>query len=349
MTMHQPNRKSGRKTLLVLVAIAAVPILVVALVVPGLWHRVFGGSSPDYSGLGTGQVVAHVVDGATAGEIGQELQTKGVVRSAGAFRKAASADPRSRTIQPGYYRLRLQMKASAALSLMLNPASRLRSKVTIPEGTSLERTLRLIAANATGVPLASLQEAVKNPAAIGVPTYAKGHVEGFLFPATYDIEPNTSAVEVLTMMTARFEQSAASTGLIAGAAALKLTPLEVVTLASMIEHESAAAGDRGKVAQVFLNRFHRGQTLGSEATIRYALGYPDRVLTRTDIKIDSPYNTYKYPGFPPGPIGNPGDAALDAALHPTAGPWLYFFTRNDGSTVFSTTAAEFEASQRGNS
>ena len=348
MGSPKPIRRSGGRTTAVLVVLFAVIVGVGAVVLPSAWGKVFGSSNPDFSGAGSGQVIAHVVIGASAGDIGDELRIKGVVKSAGAFRKAASKNPKSRTIQPGYYRMRLQMKASLALDLMLNPISRLRSRVTIPEGTSLARTLRLIAANTTGVPLADLETAAKNTAAIGLPDYAKGHVEGFLFPATYEIEPNTSAVEVLSMMTQRFGLSATTLGLVDGARANGLTPLQVVTLASIIERESAGGDDRGKVAQVFINRFRRGMTFGSEATVRYALGYPTRELTATDLKVNSPYNTYRYAGFPPGPIGNPGDAALKAAINPTPGPWLYFFTRADRTTVFSTTAAQFEASQRGN-
>lgn len=340
-----PNRHRG---IALLTALVLIVVVVAGFGAIEIKKKFFGTGYADYSGPGTGSVIAHVDDGASASEIGDELALVGVVKSAGAFRKAAAKDPASIGIQPGYYKLRSDMKASLALALILTPSSRLRSKVTIPEGTSLARTLGLIAENATGVSLASLQAASKSPAALGLPSYADNHVEGFLFPATYDIEPSTSAVQVLTMMTQRFTQSDVVAGLVAGAKAEDLTPLQVVTLASIIEHESGSAADRGKVARVFLNRYRDGMTLGSEATVRYALGYPDRTLTQSDIEIDSPYNTYKYTGFPPGPIGNPGDAALQAAIDPTPGTWLYFFTRNDGTTVFSNTSAEFEASQQGN-
>lgn len=342
-----PPRKGGRGTALLVVILVLLAAGVGAVVIKSATHF-FDGTPADFTGAGTGEVIAHVIPGATASDIGDELQAKGVVRSAAAFRAAARKDSRSLSLQPGYYRLRAQMKATLALALLLDPSSRLRSKVTIPEGASLQRTLALIAANTSGVSLSSLKAAAANPNALGLPTYAAGHVEGFLFPATYDIEPNTSAVEVLTLMTQRFAESASANQLEAGAKALGLTPLQVITMASIIERESAGPTDRGKVARVFLNRYHRGMSFGSEATVRYALGYPDRELTQSDIRIDSPYNTYRFAGFPPGPIGNPGDLAIQAALHPTEGTWLYFFTRSDGTTVFSHTSAEFDASQRGN-
>lgn len=348
MSTEYGERRNGRRGLALLLVVVLVICVVVALFVAKAADKLFGSDPADYDGAGTGEVIAHVLTGASAGDIGDELKTKGVVESREAFTDAARKDSRSRGIQPGYYKLKSQMKASLALALILDPSSRLRSRVTIPEGTSLDRTLKLIAANTSGITLASLQAAVANPGALGLPSYASGKVEGFLFPATYDVEPNTSAVEVLTMMTARFQQSAAANKLEDGAKALGVTPLQVITMASIIEKESAGPTDRGKVARVFYNRYKQGMSFGSEATIRYALGYPERELTQTDIRVDSPYNTYRVVGFPPGPIGNPGDLAIQAALNPTPGTWLYFFTRKDGTTVFSDTHAQFEASQRGN-
>lgn len=305
----------------------------------------FGGPPPDYDGPGTGEAKVQVVRGATATAIGQALERAGVVKSAAAFRDAAREDERSLRIQPGWYRLRLQMKASLALDLLLDPKSRLRSRVTIPEGTTVDRTLRLIAKGVSDVSLASLREAVKNPAALGLPAYAEGNVEGFLFPATYDFEPGTSAVEILTTLVREWEVRAERLGLAERAKALGITPYEALIIASLVEGETGNASDRGKVARVVYNRLKVPMRLQFDSTVKYAYGLRGVTKTRLffrDLEIDSPYNTYRIDGLPPAPINSPGEAAFHAALEPTPGPWLYFvLISKDGKSEFATTAEEF--------
>jgi UPF0755 protein len=309
--------------------------------------RTIGGPAADYSGAGSGDVTVQVARGATAAGIGETLRTAGVVRSAKAFRNVAKADPRALRIQPGYYRLRLRMKARLALDLLLDPAARLRSRVTIPEGTSLARTLELIAKNVSDVPLASLREAAANPAALGLPAYANGRVEGFLFPATYDIEPGTSAVDVLRTLVQEFQVRAERLQLAERAAALRITPYQALVIASLVEGETGDASDRGKVARVVYNRLKRPMRLQFDSTVKYAYALTGVTKTRLlykDLDIASPFNTYRHDGLPPAPISSPGEAALEAALSPTPGPWLYFVVIDtQGRSAFATTAAEFAA------
>jgi UPF0755 protein len=305
----------------------------------------FGGPAPDYAGPGTGQVTVQVVKGATASGIGEALERAGVVKSAKAFRNVARKDQRSLRIQPGYYRLRLQMKASLALDLLLDPKARLRSRVTIPEGTTVDRTLQLIAKNVSEVSLASLREAAKNTAALGLPSYAGGHLEGFLFPATYDFEPGTSAVEILTTLIDEFEVRAERLQLTERAKALHLTPYQALIVASLVEGETGHESDRGKVARVVYNRLKVPMRLQFDSTVKYAYGLRGETKTRLlfrDLDIDSPYNTYRHDGLPPAPINSPGEAAFIGALDPTPGPWLYFVVIDkDGRSAFATTAEEF--------
>jgi UPF0755 protein len=331
----------------------AVALVVLLAVVGGavlggrtLLHTI-GGPAADYSGAGSGDVTVQVARGATAAGIGETLRTAGVVRSAKAFRNAAKADPRALRIQPGYYRLRLRMKARLALDLLLDPAARLRSRVTIPEGTSLARTLELIAKNVSDVPLASLREAAANPAALGLPAYANGKVEGFLFPATYDIEPGTSAVDVLRTLVQEFQVRAERLQLAERAAALRITPYQALVIASLVEGETGDASDRGKVARVVYNRLKRPMRLQFDSTVKYAYALTGVTKTRLlykDLDIASPFNTYRHDGLPPAPISSPGEAALEAALSPTPGPWLYFVVIDtQGRSAFATTATEFAA------
>ena len=304
-----------------------------------------GGSAPDYAGPGAGEVQVQVERGASAAEIGAVLERLGVVKSAEAFRDAARADERSLRIQPGWYRLRREMKATLALELLLDPKSRLRSRVTIPEGTTVDRTLQLVAKNVTGVSLASLREAVKNPTALGLPAYANGKVEGFLFPATYDFEPGTSAVEVLSTMVDEFEVRAERLQLTDRARALGITPYQALVIASLVEGETGVDADRGKVARVVYNRLARPMRLQFDSTVKYAYALRGENKTRLfyrDLEIDSPYNTYRIDGLPPAPINSPGEAAFIATLDPTPGPWLYFVVIDKkGNSAFATTAEEF--------
>jgi UPF0755 protein len=281
------------------------------------------GSAPDYAGAGTGSAVVQVKPGDTASDIALALIAKQVVKSSAAFRDAAANNPDSRSLQPGFYQLRQHMSAAAALTLLLDPAARVLGRVTIPEGSTVNQTLALIAKN-TKIPLAELKQAAANPAALGLPAYARGHLEGFLFPATYEVQPGTSAVEALQMMVQRFAEAATSTGLVAGAQALGLTPYDVVISASLIERESRLADEYPKVARVVYNRLKKNMTLGIDAAILYGLGRTSGGLTQSDLARDTPYNNRVHTGLPPTAIASPGEVALQAALQPAQGDWLYY-------------------------
>ena len=336
-----------RRGLAVAIVLGLLAVLVAGGAVGGrrIYDKLVDSPAPDYPGPGTGEVVVEVPAGATAGVIGVILAEKGVVRSAGAFREAAVADERSLGIQPGFFRLRLRMRAAVAVELLLDPAARIRGRFTIPEGTSVGRTLEIIAKSVDDLPLAQLQAAARIPAALGLPAYAKGRLEGFLFPATYDVEPGTTAAEVLSMMVARYARAATATGLEARAEALDLTPLQVLTVASLVEAETPKDDQRGKVARVVYNRLAKGQRLEFDSTIKYVFAERGEVKTRIlfkDLEVVSPYNTYRNAGLPPGPINSPGEDAMLAAVDPEPGPWLYFVVIDKaGNSAFSESYEEF--------
>ncbi len=339
-----PPRRRRRGRLLALVVFG---LLVVALlggaVVGGrsVISSLRGSSVADYSGAGSGEVLVQVRDGQTAGQIATTLAEEDVVKSAAAFRRAATAEPRSRSVQPGFYRMHLQMSGAAAVQLLLDPSARARSRVTLAEGLPLAAALQKIA-DATEVPLADLQAAVADPAALGLPPYADGQVEGFLFPATYDVEPGTSAVDTLRLMTERFSRAARAVDLEARAASLGRTPYEVVTTASLIEKETAFAPDRAKVARVVYNRLDRRMPLQFDSTVNYLREEKKARLTLDDLKQESAYNTYQNTGLPPTPIDSPGQDALEAALSPADGDYVYFVTvAKDGSSLFTNDYGEF--------
>jgi UPF0755 protein len=234
------------------------------------------------------------------------------------------------------------MKASLALALLLDPKSLVASRVVVTEGMRMDAILQAIAKD-TQIKLADLQAAAQDPAALGQPSWGRGHsLEGFLFPATYTFGPDTTAKQALSAMVARFDQEATSIDLAAQAAAHGRTPYEVLTLASIVQREGRLDTDFPKIAEVFANRLKRGIPLGSDATLYYIkpLGYG--LLTASDLRINSPYNTRLHAGLPPTPIVSPGDLALKAALDPPAGPYLYFVTIDKaGHAAFATNLQDF--------
>lgn len=299
--------------------------------------------SSDFAGTGTGRAVVQIHPGDTAAAIGGALLGKGVVKSVGAFRDAASADPRSRSLQPGFYALRQRMSGSSALALLLDPKARLRGRVTIPEGSQLRTVLDRLARD-TSVPRAYLAAALSHPAALGLPAYASGKPEGFLFPATYDIEPGTTAVQVLSMMTERFGVEAAALDLDAGAQQLGRSTYDIVTVASLVEAETSVDADRAKVARVVYNRLAKGIKLQFDSTVNYSRPVKKARLSNADTTVASPYNTYLIKGLPPGPINSPGRKALEAALHPAQGDYLYFVTIDkQGHSLFTDSFPAFQA------
>lgn len=343
--MHDEPTESGgahgRRALAVALVVLVAIVLVVGLLLAGPVKRLFGDSGGDYSGEGTGTVLVVVHDGDSASTIGTTLARAGVVRSASSFASAAALNPRSRQIGPGTYRLHRHMASSLAVAMMLKPTSLVSYRVTIPEGFTAADIVSRIAAS-TPISKASLQAALADPASLGLPAYANGHVEGFLFPATYDIQPGTTATQALSAMVTRYKQAAQDVGLTAGARRLGMSEYDVITLASIVQREGRLISDYPKIAEVFINRLHDDMPLGSDATEYYILGPNHGPLTATDLANPSPYNTRVNKGLPPTPINSPGQAAIEAVLHHRTGPYLYFVTIDRaGHTAYATTLTRF--------
>lgn len=336
---HAPKRLPKPVGLLIVLAVALALVAGIALGGRALVRGMFG--TPDYDGQGTGKVVVQVKPGESAQQIAATLLAKDVVKSAKAFTEAARDDERSRRIQPGFYALRTQMSGKAALALMLDPASRVRGRVTLPEGIPLHTVIARLE-QFTDLKRADIVQSIENPAVLGLPEFAKNRPEGFLFPATYDVEPDMGAVEALQMMTQRFAQEAAELDLEAAARRVGLTPYEAVIVASIVEAETAADADRGKVARVILNRLAKGMRLQMDSTVNYVREERKARLSLKEIAVESPYNTYVVTGLPPTPINSPGAAALAATLDPPAGDWLYFvLIDKQGNSLFTSSYDEF--------
>jgi UPF0755 protein len=219
--------------------------------------------------------------------------------------------------------------------------------VTFPEGLTISEMAGAFEAQGLG-PAPAFIEAARASARISHLDPGARDLEGYLFPETYAVPRRTTAAQVVRLMVGRFEESF-TPELRREAAALGLTVRQAVTLASLVEKETARPEERPIVAAVYLNRLRIGMALQCDPTVIYALrlagGYRGN-LTRADLTVDSPYNTYRYPGLPPGPIAAPGLASLQAAVRPASVDYLYFVSRNDGSHVFARTLAEHNQNVR---
>lgn len=335
--LPEPQHKSRRGLLVAVIAIVAV------LVVGGVAFAAAGlfAGTPDYTGKGHGSTEIVIKSGQSLTDIGATLEKAGVVKSQRAFINAAKANPKSTNVSPGTYRLALGMQASLALSALLDPASRVAHVVLVPEGARNTQVVKVSAAG-TGLPKSDFTSALSKPSTLGLPAWAHNNAEGFLFPATYTFDPNVSATDVLRAMTDRFGQSAADSDLVANAARIHHKPYDVLIVASIIQRE-VAPRDYAKAARVIYNRLAQGMKLQLDSTVAYGLGIEKLQLSAAQLAKDTPYNTYVHAGLPPTPICNPGDAAIQGALHPADGSWIYFVTVNldTQETRFSSTYEQF--------
>ena len=326
--------------------LAALLVIVVPLAVGGVYAYSLYMSKyhpADYSGDGTGSIVVQVPPGANATSLGPELVKLGVVASSRAFVLAAEHSSSPAGLLPGFYGMHNHMQASLAYALLVNPKNLVQVTVTIPEGLRLSQIITLLGAR-SGIPATAYTAALKDPAALGLPAYAKGKAEGYLFPATYEVQPHESALSVLKSMVQRFDQEAVNVNLPAAAGRVHRSQAQVIIMASLVQAEGGRLSDYPKIARVIYNRLAQGIPLQLDSTVLYGLNTFGILANDQQLNSPSPYNTYRNKGLPPGPIDSPGNAAIQAVLHPAAGNWLYFVTVNPktGETLFTSSQAQFE-------
>lgn len=261
------------------------------------------------------------------------MANAGVVSIPSLFRLYARWVKRDRAIKAGTY----MVAPGATWNAIIDDLVRGRGivhTVTIPEGMPLAQSLVLMARELK-VPAESLNAAVRDTGLrrhLDVPTPT---VEGYLFPDTYTYPDGTGAFDIVNDM-ARALEKRWTPARVAAAHALGMSRHDVLTMASIVEKEAAREEERVVISAVYHNRLRKNMLLQADPTVQYALGKkPGRVLFR-DLRVKSPYNTYRVKGLPPGPIAAPGEASIDAALHPADVPYLYFVARPDGRHVFST-------------
>jgi len=336
MSNQLPARNYRRRRTLVVVAILLIVGLIAGYSNRAQLRSIYDGIlARDYTGSGSGSVTLVITSGESGVGVAADLQKLGVVKNSDVtYRLIVS---RGTVFYPGTYQLHKQMSSAAALDLIANPSALVVSKITIKEGLRIDVVLQQLA-TATGKPLADFTAAAKDLAAIGVPT-SEPSAEGYLFPATYSFDPGLSATQILKQMVDRMYVELDKFGV------SKADQHRVLTLASIIQKEARQTGDFYKVSRVFTNRLAINMPLQSDATVSYGSGGHTVTTTDAERAAKNGYNTYAKTGLPIGPISGPGSLAIDAALHPVAGPWLYFCAINlqTGETVFSTTAAQHAA------
>jgi UPF0755 protein len=339
---ERPRRSSHKPSVWrrLLVIVVALGVLGGGLAVAYTYLRpVIAGvfEANDYPGPGSGEVEFKVEQGDSGLAIAEGLVKADVVKSSKAYLDAAKNDPKSTGIQPGTYELKKQMSAKDALAVLVDPKHRITTDVTIREGLWASEVYDTLSQQ-TGVPVSDYEKAAKDGAALGLPESAKGNVEGYLFPAVYSFEPGSTAQDQLKAMVAQSVKRLDALG-------VEPAQMEqVVIVASLVEAEARREEDRPKVARVIENRLAKKMPLQLDSTVNYAVGKHGITTTDEDRASKSPYNTYVRLGLPPGPIGNPGESAIRAAVNPAEGSWLFFVTVNPetGETKFATTYAEHQ-------
>ncbi len=285
--------------------------------------------------LPSGGAIVAIAPGEPFRSVSARLQAAGVVRHGWTLRLWARWNGLDRTVRSGDYRFERPLSPVDVLAVLRAPTGALH-RVTIPEGSTLQQVAALLAAAGFGGADQFLCLAQDADFLLDLDVPGSG-VEGYVFPDTYAFAWSTPPEQVLKTMVGRFREQAAA--LQAQRRATGMSEPDMVILGSLIERETGAAYERALVSAVFHNRLRIGMLLQSDPTAVYgreAGGAP----TAADLAVDTPYNTYRYRGLPPGPICNPGRAALEAALAPAAVPYLYFVSRNDGTHEFSATLEE---------
>jgi UPF0755 protein len=343
----RPPRDGGRRRRRFrwIAPVVALLVIMVPLAVGGAYgyHLYMDKYHPaDYSGDGTGSLVVQVASGDSASSLAPKLVKLGVVASSRAFVLAAEHSASGTGLLPGFYGMHKHMKASLAYAVLVNPANMVQVKVTIPEGWRLSQTTSYLGAK-SGIAASAYARALKDPAALGLPSFANGRPEGYLFPATYAVIPHETATGVLKAMVKAFNAEAAKANLITGAQHVGLTPGQVITMASLVQAEGGRVSDYQKIARVIYNRLKQGIPLELDSTVLYGLNTFGILASNQQLQSPSPYNTYRHKGLTPGPIDSPGDAAIQAVLHPATGNWIYFVTVNPktGETKFTSSQQQF--------
>jgi len=318
----------------------SIVLFLLLLLAGGVAAWVYLGVDRPYKGYDAPEQFVEIPQGAGPVGIARRLVAAGVVRDETTFRVAVWLSGTGRHLQAGEYRFDHPVSAREVVSKIARGEVYVRP-ITFPEGLTIKQMSDLYQEKAFGT-AADFLKAAHKVSLINALDPDATDLEGYLFPDTYTLPRKATADQLVARMVASFEK-ALTPELRDAASARGLSLRRFVTLASIVEKETGAKEERPLVAAVYANRLKIGMGLQCDPTVVYALERAGRYngnLTREDLQFDSPYNTYRYAGLPPGPIASPGRASFEAAAHPAAAPYLYFVSKNDGTHAFATTLDE---------
>jgi UPF0755 protein len=323
--------------------------------------------TPDYeTTASSAEITVEIKEGSSGLDMAKALKAQDVIKSEQAFIEAWDANPAAaQKIQPGVYKLRVQLSAADAIKMLLDTGNRVVSGITITEGLSTFKIYKLLAEK-LGIPEEDFKAAAKDPIALGVPDWwfkredgkkESRSLEGFLFPDTYEFPPTVTAESALKMMVKRFLDVTGDMGYADKAAAMNISPYQALIVASLAQAEAGNADDLGKVARVSYNRVFSDKAIQQIGTCRclqfdVTVNYSREMVGKstnassglTHAELTDPKNPYNRnaKGLPPTPINNPGKAALDAAANAPKGDWLFFVAIDqEGHSAFSSTHSQF--------
>jgi UPF0755 protein len=321
----------------------AVAIAVVAAGAAALGTVAWSRIHEPFRGFEGEERFVEIPPGAASADIRRRLTEAGVVKDERTFRVALWWSGAGRSLKAGEYRFDRPLSAIDVID-KLERGDVFTMRITFPEGLTIREMAAIFEQRGFGAAPEFIAAAAAARLIADLDPQATD-LEGYLFPDTYSLPRRAEASAIVAGMVARFK-SRYEDDLRQRAAQQGLTTRQVVTLASLVEKETAQPQERPIVAGVYRNRMKINMPMQADPTVIYALsraGKYDGNIRRTDLAFDSPYNTYKYPGLPPGPIAAPGKAALEAAVNPADVRYLYFVSRNDGSHVFAETLAQHNA------
>ncbi len=286
-------------------------------------------------------VAVDIADGASTAQVAELLADSGVVANARVFRLYLRTTG-DLTIRSGSYMFNTDDSMAHVRDVLVAGPTQTFAMVTVPPGFTLAETADRVA-ESTGLSADGFLATASSGQIVtryGPP--GATNLEGLLAPDTYRVEATATETDVVTQLVGQQDTVMAEVGYDDAEALTGYSAYEVLIVASLIEAEAKVDGDRAKIARVIYNRLDAGMSLGIDATVYYALGRRGGELTRTDLDVNSPYNTRKFTGLPPTPISLPGRASLEAALRPESGNWIYYVLADaDGRHAFSSTEAQF--------
>ncbi|MBL3686924.1 endolytic transglycosylase MltG [Leucobacter zeae] len=348
--MNAKRQREGRSILKrVLITLLVLAVLLGGLAAAGayLWSHfgdrvslALGWTTNDYEGEGHGETVVVITEGEIGEDIAKSLADAGVVKTSEAFYELLLQQNPAVEFLPGSYRMKLEMSSQAALDALQNPENRMAFTAMIPEGLTVAQVLERTSAGAD-IPLEELQAAAEDVAAYDLPKGVDS-LEGWLFPATYEFEENTTGEQAIARMVSEQKAVLDEQGV------AEADRERVLNIAAMVQREAGRLEDFGKVSRVIANRLDEGMKLQMDSTAQYGMGeHADGSVWSTDEALadDNPWNTYVHEGLPKGPISNPGRDAIAAAVSPEPGDWLYFVAVNldTGESAFSSSLEEHDA------